>query len=139
MSKWKAPENFGAGCSIGGRWFDVVDGVLNIEDDGGDYGTPLGSLGFTQLPDDEQAAPAAPVDGEGAGDAGVATEEAKAADGEAAAELSSAVEGQEQGDAAGQTAEGETAVVEGETAKPTEAETPAPAAPAKPAGKLKKG
>jgi hypothetical protein len=54
MSRWKAPENFGTGCSIGGRWLEVIDGILNVEDiEGVDYQTPLTSLGFVQLPEDD--------------------------------------------------------------------------------------
>lgn len=70
MPKYKAPEDAGTGCSIGGRWFAVEDGILSIpDDDGGDYGAALGSLGYVGLPHDpvEQAAPSAAAGSEAGG------------------------------------------------------------------------
>lgn len=82
MSKWKAPENFGTGCSIGGRWLEVVDGILTIDDSEGlDYGTPLSSLGFTQLLEDvEQTAQAANRCRKRAGDASLDAGEVEASE-----------------------------------------------------------
>jgi len=103
MPKFKAPESAGTGCSIGGRWFEVIDGVLSIPDDEGDYGAALGSLGYVGLPHDHSA----PSEGSAAdgsrGEAGSDTEvaadepegEADGASSEAAGEQPEAVAGEE--------------------------------------------
>lgn len=136
MPKFKAPENAGTGCSIGGRWFEVIDGVLSIpDDDGGDYGAALGSLGYVGLPHDHSApSEGAAADGSGS-EAGSDTEvaadepegEADGASSEAAGEQPEAIAGEE------------TEALDAAAVAPAESDEAAEAIVAPKASKLKKG
>lgn len=79
--KYKAPENAGPSVSVGGATFNIVDGIVELPDEG-NYAGALEPFGYTALPPE----PADPADvvqepaGEQEGDA----QQSDASDGEAA-------------------------------------------------------
>lgn len=55
MSKWKAPENAGPNVSVGGQTFNIVDGVVELPDEG-NYASALIPFGYKSIPTTEQEA-----------------------------------------------------------------------------------
>lgn len=55
MSKWKAPENAGPNVSVGGQTFNIVDGVVELPDEG-NYASALIPFGYESIPTTEQEA-----------------------------------------------------------------------------------
>lgn len=87
MTKWKCPDDAGPGVSIGGEWFENVDGVIETPDGEG-YAMALAPHGYTHLPPTAEELAAAAAEAKAAQDAAAAQAEAdaKAAEEAAAAE-----------------------------------------------------
>lgn len=110
MTKWKCPDDAGAGVSIGGEWFENVDGVIETPD-GESYALALAPFGYVHMPPTaEELAEAAKQAAEEqalaaqqrADEAAAAAEKAaaEAADAQKAAEDAAAQNGSEQVDQA---------------------------------------
>jgi len=81
MTKWKCPEDAGPGVSIGGEWFENVDGVITTPE-GETYALALSPFGYTHLPPTAEELAAAAAEAKAAQDAAAAQaeEDAKAAE-----------------------------------------------------------
>lgn len=58
MAKWKCPEDAGPGVSIGGQWFENVDGVITTPDDP-QYALALSPHGYVHMPPSKEELEAA--------------------------------------------------------------------------------
>ena len=78
MAKWKAPDNAGPSVSVGGATYNIVDGVVELPDDG-NYLTALIPFGYEPIPSSAEELAAAHAQMAAAEeDARIAAEEAAA-------------------------------------------------------------